>query len=60
MFKDCKNLPGMPAGKKMSASGRADGENGRYSSSGLRSGYIAQGAVPGLTYALTINGYIVL
>ena len=57
---DQKRPLGMPARKKMRASGRADGENGRYSSSGLRPGYIAQGAVPRLTYALTMNGYIVL
>jgi len=50
----------MQARKKMSASGRADGENGRYSSSGLCSTYIAQGAVLGLMYALTMNGYIAL
>lgn len=57
---DQKKPLGMQARKKMSASGRADGENRRYSSSGLRSEYIAQGAVPRLTYALTMNGYIVL
>jgi len=48
------------ARRKTSASGREEGENGRYYSSELRSGYIAQGAVPGLIYALTMNGYIVL
>ena len=60
MSENQKRMLETAASKKMSASGRADGENGRYSSSGLRSGYIAQGAVPRLTYALTMNGYIVL
>ena len=60
MLEDQKKPLATQARKKTSASGRADGENGRYSSSGLRSGYIAQGAVPGLIYALTMNGYTVL
>ena len=50
----------MAASKKMSASGHANEGNGDCSSSGLRSGHIAQGTVPGWTYALTMNGYIVL
>ncbi len=59
MFRDRKNVLGMQVRKKMSPSGRADGENAR-SSSGLGSGHVAQGPVPGLMYALTMNGYIVL
>ena len=60
MSENQKRMLETAASKKMSASGHANEENGRYSSSGLRSGYIAQGAVPRLTYALTMNGYIVL
>ncbi len=60
MLEDQKKPLTTQVRKKMSTSGRADGENGCYSSSGLRSGYIAQGAVPALIYALTMNGYIVL
>ncbi len=60
MFKDRKNVLGMQVGRKMSPSGREDGENARGSSSGLGSGYITQGPVPGLMYALTMNGYVVL
>ena len=60
MFKDRKNPLGMQVREKMSPSGREDGGNARGSSSGLGSGHIAQGPVPGLMYALTMNGYIVL
>ena len=60
MFRDRKNVPGMQVGRKMSPSRREDGENARGSSSGLGSGHIAQGPVPGLMYALTMNGYVVL
>lgn len=60
MFKDRKNLPGMQVRKRMSPSGREDGETGPGSSSGLGSGHITQGPVPRLTYALTMNGYVVL
>ena len=60
MFKDRKNVPGMQVGRKRSPSRREDGENGPGSSSGLGSGHITQGPVPGLMYALTMNGYVVL
>jgi len=60
MFKDRKNVLGMQVRKKMSPSRREDGENTRGSSSGLGSGHITQGPVPGLMYALTMNGYVVL
>ncbi len=60
MFKGRRNVLGMQVRKRTTPSGREDGENGRRSSSGLRSEYMAQGPVPGLMYALTMNGYIVL
>ncbi len=46
--------------KQVGPSGRANGGNGPGSSSGLGSGHITQGPVPGLMYALTMNGYVVL
>lgn len=60
MFRDGKNVLGMQVRKKMSPSGREDGENARGSSSELGSGHVGQGPVPGLIYALTMNGYVVL
>jgi len=50
----------MTASSKMRASGRAGRENGHYTSSGLLSWYFARPETRGLTYALTVNGYVLL
>jgi len=60
MSKKQQRMPQTADGKRISLSGQVNGGNGHYSPSGLLSGYIAQGAVPGLIYALTMNGYMVL
>ena len=60
MSENQKKILEMLASKKMGGSGRANGKNGRYSSSGGLSWYFAQRAVPELVYALTINGYVLL
>lgn len=60
MCENQKKILEMPASEKMRVSGRANGENGRYSSSGRLSWYFAQRGVPGLIYALAINGYALL
>ena len=55
-----KRILGMAANRKMSASDWGGRENGHYTSSGLLSWYFARPETPGLTYALTVNGYVLL
>jgi len=49
----------MAASKQMSLSGQANGGNGHNSSSGLLSSYLTQPPIAGLTYVLTMNGYVI-
>jgi len=60
MAQNRKRTMEMQAGGKIYPSNRANGHNGHYPSSGPFSWYSAQCAEPGLTYALTTNGYVVL
>ena len=60
MAQNKKGTLEMQAGEKIYPSNRANGQNGHYPSSGPFSWYSAQCAEPGLTYALTTNGYVVL
>jgi len=55
-----KRISGMAASRRMSASDWGGGENEHYTSSGPLSWYFAQPEAPGLTYALTMNGYLIL
>ena len=58
MSENQKKILEMRASKKMGDSDRANGKNGRHSSSWGLSWYFAQPAIPGLIYGLTINGYV--
>ena len=60
MAQNKKRTPEMQAGEKMCPSNRANGQNGHYPSSGPFSWYSAQRPKPGMTYVLTINGYVLL
>ena len=60
MAENKKRTLEMQAGEKIYPSNRGNGHNGHYPSSGPFSWYSAQCAEPGLTYALTTNGYVVL
>jgi len=60
MAQNKKGTLEMQAGEKIYPSNRTNGQNGHYPSSGPFSWYSAQCAEPGLTYALTTNGYVVL
>jgi len=53
-----KRMRWMPGDKKSSGAGGTDEGNGRHPSSGLLAWYFTQREVPGLKYALTINGYV--
>jgi len=46
--------------KDMSISDQANEADGLHSSSGVLSWRFAQGALPEVKYALTINGYVIL
>jgi len=46
--------------KDMSICDRANEEDGLHSSSGILSWRFAQGALPEVKYALTVNGYMIL
>lgn len=50
----------MIAKRKVGVSGRANGQNGGYSATGLLSWYLAQRPLNGLEYLLTINGYVLV
>jgi len=60
MAQNKKRTLEMQAGEKMFPSNRANGQNEHHSSSGPFSWYSAQRPKPGMTYALTTNGYVLL
>jgi hypothetical protein len=55
-----KRMVRMVASRRMSAPGSGSSEDSRQASSGLLSWYSTQPAAPDLSYALTVNGYVIL
>ena len=60
MAENKKSMMERQPGKEIGLTGRANGQNGRHPSPGALSWYAAQRPAPGLSYALTNNGYVVL
>lgn len=60
MAENQKKAMGTQSRERTGLSGQGNGHNGRHSSPGPLSWYSAQRPEPGLTYALTTNGYVML
>lgn len=60
MAENNKKTLEMPVSKEMNPSRGANGQNGHHSHWDPLSWYTAQRAQPGLTYGITMHGYVLL